>query len=65
MPLNLVLNMKSVASSDNAGNYVQHVTGTSVSVNGNPDTSVSIDATINSSVLIFPTDFADQITISG
>ena len=63
--ISIVLSVKSNASADNNGNYSQQITGTSVSINGNPDTSLTLQGTVLSSALLFPTDFADTITITG
>ncbi len=64
--LTIVMNINCTSSADRAdGTKEQHIVGTSVSINGNPDTTASLTATVISSALLFQTDFTDQITITG
>lgn len=60
MPINLTLNLKCVAASDNGqGQYVQHVVGDST------DGATHVDATITSAALQWQVDQTSQVTLTG
>ncbi len=61
-----VINVTCSSSVDNGnGTFTQQVAGTSMTVNGVPNTSLSIQATLVSATLLFATDATGVMTIAA